>query len=230
MSPYQEMYGVKPSLLPAYHSKESTVDNVDQLLKKREEVQEYLKFNLQKAQQRMKRYADMKRKEKEFQIGAWVWIKLHQYKQNSLARRLNFKLSQRYYGLYRIVERIGAVAYKLDLPSDSKIHPVFHVALLKEYYGEPPEDIHLTLESITVNEVMPEVIINQRISTEAGKKFVEVLVAWKGMPREEATWERLDVLKKTLPHCNLEDKVVLVQGNINMNTEVIVEGIDEETD
>lgn len=70
MSPYQALYGVKPSLLPAYNFGDSAVDSVDELLKKKEEIQEHLKLNLQKAQNRKKQCADLKRKKKEFQIGA----------------------------------------------------------------------------------------------------------------------------------------------------------------
>lgn len=89
------------------------------------------------------------------------------------------------------------MVYKLKLPSESKLHPVFLVSLLKEYNVELPEDITPIPESITTDEVMPESIVNKRITTEAGKQFVEVPAEWKDMPREEATWERLDVLKET---------------------------------
>lgn len=57
-----------------------------------------------------------------------VYLKIQPYKMKSLAKRVNHKLSPGYYGPYEVEQRIGAVAYKLKLLADSKIHPVFHVS------------------------------------------------------------------------------------------------------
>lgn len=86
------------------------VDSLDQLLQERDIMLDDLKFNMLKAQVRMKQQADKKRKEIEFQVGDYVYLKLQPYKQRSLAKRPNQKSSMRFFGPYKILERVGNVA------------------------------------------------------------------------------------------------------------------------
>jgi len=64
----------------------------------------------------MKLYADKKRREVEFQPGDKVYLKIQPYRMKSLAKKINQKLSPRFYGPFEVLERIGQVAYKLQLP------------------------------------------------------------------------------------------------------------------
>ena len=73
-------------------------------------------------------------------------------------KRINQKLAARYYGPFQITQRIGEVAYKLKLPMESKIHPVFHVSLLKKAVGEyqVQGDLPKELEVNDADGVYPE--------------------------------------------------------------------------
>lgn len=87
------------------------------------------------AQQRMKKYADAKRTEDEFQVEDKVFLKLRPYKQKSLAAHPNQKLATRFYGPYMLLACIGVVAYKLDLSSSSLTHPFLHISQLGRTKG-----------------------------------------------------------------------------------------------
>ena len=91
-----------------------------------------LKFQLERAQNRMMSYADLKRREVEYQVGDKVYLKLQPYRLQTLAKRINQKFSPRYYGPYDIIKKIGPVAYRLKFLADFRVHHVFHISLLKK--------------------------------------------------------------------------------------------------
>ena len=98
-------------------------------MKERELLKRIIQMQLQRAQQRMKSQADKHRSEREFQPGDLVYMKLQPYVQTSVVARSNKKLSFRFYGPYKVLQRIGNVAYKLDLPEGSRVH---HVLLFRK--------------------------------------------------------------------------------------------------
>lgn len=94
-----------------------------------------LQQQLVRVQQRQKHQADKGRTERMFDIGDKVNLKIQPYVQSSLHKKVNHKLSIKYFGPYEVLAKIGSVAYKLKLPPSTSIHPVFHVSLLKKAVG-----------------------------------------------------------------------------------------------
>ncbi|KAF7831702.1 putative nucleotidyltransferase, Ribonuclease H [Senna tora] len=217
MSPYEALYGKPPPSLLTYVPGSSNVQLLDHWLQDRERLHQVLLSNLLQAQNCMKTQADEKRREKEFHEGDWVWLKLHKYKQLSLAVRTNFKLSKKYYGPYKVIARVGAVAYQLDLPATTKIHLVFHISLLKPFVGDMANMLTPdTLPCFAKDELSPYAILDSRVIEVAGNSKKQVLVEWTPGHHEEASWEDLDTLKELFPTLNLEDKVILEGMEVDM--------------
>jgi hypothetical protein len=95
-------------------------------------MQQLIHQHLLRAQHKMKTQADKKCSFCSFQVGDAVYVKIQPYVQTSLATRSSNKLSFRFFGPFSIIEKIGEVAYKLQLPEDCSIHPTFHVSQLKK--------------------------------------------------------------------------------------------------
>nr|GEU50407.1 hypothetical protein [Tanacetum cinerariifolium] len=89
------------------------------------------------------------------------------------------------------------VTYRLDLPDDAQIHPVFHVSLLKEA-GGPPSKIVSILKEARFS-LQPSAVLDQKLVKRRNRAAMKVLVQWKGQTTQDATWEFLDELKLRFP-------------------------------
>ncbi|XP_070022771.1 uncharacterized protein [Nicotiana sylvestris] len=155
------------------------------------------------AQSRQKSYVDVRRRELEFQVDDWVFLKVSPMKE--VIRFGNKgKLSSRYVGQYRIIQRIGQVAYKLELPPEmSLVHPVFHVSMLKRVVGDP--SVIVPIEAIEVNEELSYeeilvAILDRQVQKLRTKEIASVKVLWRNQQVEKATWETEEELRKKYPH------------------------------
>ena len=99
------------------------------------------------AQNRMKQQANQHHSEISFEVRGWVFLRLQPYKQMSLKQaKKDNKLSPKYYGPYKVLQKICTMAYKLELPASSRVHLVFHVSCLKKVIGD----------KIPVQTILPE--------------------------------------------------------------------------
>jgi hypothetical protein len=131
-----------------------------------QEVLKLLKDNLFMEQNRMKQRVDQHGSEREFEVGDWVFLRLQPYKQMSLkTQNKDTKLAPKYYGTYKVLQRIGIMDYKLELPPSSRVHPVFHVSLLNKVIGNtiPIQTILLEINEEGKIILKLEIIIEARI-------------------------------------------------------------------
>ncbi|GMI85390.1 hypothetical protein HRI_002208300 [Hibiscus trionum] len=141
MTPFKALYGRDPPAMVDYLEGSAKNDQVRQELQERNEILRLLKHNLWQAQVRMKNQADKHRRELELAVGSWVYVKLQPYRQLSIRLQKQQKLSPRFFGPYQVEQRVGVVAYRLKLPDNARIHPVFHISQLKPCRGQPTQQI-----------------------------------------------------------------------------------------
>ena len=102
-------------------------------------------------------------------------------------------MAPKFYGPYKVLQKIGSVAYKLELPPSSRIHPVFHVSCLKKVIGTKirAQTVLPELDTKGFNILEPEAILNKHTHQLLSRDIIEVLIQWHGMQPEDATWEPL---------------------------------------
>jgi hypothetical protein len=125
----------------------SVVTDARDLMQARLAALKNIKHNLLLAQEIMKKYADKKRTERELVVGDMAYIKMQHYRHSSLGIHKSIKLHSRYYGPFKVLQKVGQVAYKLLLPEDYHIHLVSHISHLKKHIGSkviPQANLPLT--------------------------------------------------------------------------------------
>ena len=203
MAPYEALYG-RACRCPVYWDEEGIrVLEGPELIEELMDKIQIVKKNLKAAQDRQKSYADLRRREISYDVGDKVFLKVSPWK--GVARfGKKGKLSPRYIGPYEVVERVGPVAYRLELPMEmAQIHNVFHVSMLRRYRSDPSHVISRQTIEIANNLSYieePIQILDTRIRLLRNRSIPMVKVGWRNHPREEATWETEEYMRKHYPH------------------------------
>ncbi|GKB01917.1 hypothetical protein Tco_0829961 [Tanacetum coccineum] len=158
---------------------------------------------MQVARDRQKSYADLKRKPMEFQVGDKVMLKVSPWKWVVRFGKRG-KLNPRYIGPFKVLEKVGSVAYKLELPQElSRVHNTFHVSNLKKCYADEPlavplDELHFDDKLHFVEE--PVEIMEREAKQLRQSRVPIVKVRWNSRRGPEFTWEREDQFRKKYPH------------------------------
>ncbi|GJY61941.1 putative reverse transcriptase domain-containing protein [Tanacetum coccineum] len=162
-----------------------------------------IKQRMQAARDRQKSYADLKRKPMDFQVGDKVMLKVSPWK-GVVRFGKRGKLNPRYVGPFKVLEKVGEVAYKLELPQElSRVHNTFHVSNLKKCHADEPlavplDGLHFDDKLQFVEE--PVEILDHEVKRLKRSRIPLVKVRWNSRRGPEFTWEREDQFRKKYPH------------------------------
>ncbi|GJS60516.1 putative reverse transcriptase domain-containing protein [Tanacetum coccineum] len=162
-----------------------------------------VKQRMQAARDRQKSYADLKHKPMEFEVGDKVMLKVSPWK-GVVRFGKRGKLNPRFVGPFKVIKRVGDVAYKLELPEElSRVHNTFHVSNLKKCHADEPlavplDGLHFDDKLQFVEE--PIEITDREVKRLKRSRIPLVKVRWNSKRGPEFTWEREDQFQKKYPH------------------------------
>lgn len=206
-SPFEALYGYSPPQLGYGPNLIAKIAGVEKWINEHQVITQQLKSLLKEARERMSYYAIQGRSERRFQPDDWVYLKLKPYKQLSLRKSYLWKLTPKYAGPFKIAQKVGDVAYKLLLPPEAKVHPVFHVSLLKKSVGK--KDLVSPVLPLMDEEgqqmLIPLAVLEKMMVKRYNRAAGQWLIQWSHLPEEEATWEDAEEFMKKFPNYSFVD-------------------------
>nr|GEZ19254.1 hypothetical protein [Tanacetum cinerariifolium] len=152
---------------------------------------------------RQKSYADVRLRPLEFNVGDKVMLKVSPWK-GMIRFEKHGKLSPRFIGPFKILERIGLVAYKLELPRELQgIYNTFHVSNLNKCLSD--ESLRILLDEVQLDDKLyfieePAEIMDHKVKRLKQSRIPIVKVRWNSHRGQEYTWEREDQMKSKYPY------------------------------
>lgn len=201
VSPFKALYAYHPPQIGELSLPRTILPEARATVEEREKKREQLKGNLLQAQDRLKYFADLKRTERNLQVGDNVYIKVQPYRQNAFGLRGSLKLRSKYYGPYKVLAKVGQVAYRLQLPHTALIHPVFHISHLKKHLGDkaiPLPHVPIVTEDGRIK-TAPFACLDKRMIQRNKTPVAQWLVHWENLAPTDATWEDLTFLQAMFP-------------------------------
>jgi hypothetical protein len=198
-SPFELDCGQHPNT-PMSMTTTSEVPAANEFLQHWTSMIEIAKDSLREAQERQVKYANEHRRHLTFEVGDQVLLSMKNTNAPVDRNRPTKKLTPRFAGPYTVTQVISSTAYKLNLPAEMRIHPVFHVSLLKLYQASPNEFVRPTPPPAVISpnteqeEYEVETILDKRIL----RKKPQYLIKWLGYPLHDATWEPLEHLNNAM--------------------------------
>ncbi|KOM28783.1 hypothetical protein LR48_Vigan583s003400 [Vigna angularis] len=162
----------------------------------------------------MIKQANRKRRQVTIRVDDWVYLKIRPHRQMTMPIRLHPKLSTRYYRPFKVIQKIGEVAFRLLLPENARIHPIFHVSQLKLAIGTNRVEKELLADlQMSGPSCWPSKVLDKRVQLQEGDQREQVLIEWQNGGVESATWEDRMVMQEQFPKFNLGDKVASQGGS-----------------
>ncbi|KAK9078373.1 hypothetical protein SSX86_002430 [Deinandra increscens subsp. villosa] len=162
-----------------------------------------VRARLKAAQDRQKSYADKRRRPIEFKEGDYVMLKVSPWK-GVIRFRKRGKLSPRFIGPFKILARVGKVAYQLELPDElSGIHNTFHVSYLRKCLAD--ESAYVPLDDLVIDDKLnyverPIAILDRKFKRLRNKEVNQVKVQWEHRKGSDLTWESEEEMQRYYPH------------------------------
>ncbi|GJW36043.1 putative reverse transcriptase domain-containing protein [Tanacetum coccineum] len=202
-APFEALYGRKCRSPICWAEVGDTQLTRPEIVRETKEKIIQIKHRLQALRDRQRSYTNKRRKPLEFQVGDKVMLKVSPWK-GVIRFGKRGKLNPRYIGPFKIIAKVGTVAYQLELPGQlSRVHGTFHVSNLKKCLSDEP--LAIPLDEIHVDDKLnfieePVKIMDREVKRLKKSRIPIVKVRWNSRRGPEYTWEREDQMQKKYPH------------------------------